>query len=740
MSSRQIRKLQQQRELEALKLKQQLEEEQVDDESEEDDFVPQAKPSAFSAFAALQDEDEDEDTDEEKGDVEEDRSAPSGLVRPVATPPKSVAKSKKKNKKAKAKANAQNKAQRKEDHKDGEEDIDSILRELSLQNKNEGDTGERDAQDSQTAESYERMCSLLAVSSYHLKVANEMKTLFGKDISTAHTGADSQGRRGRGQRMPQQVDLETALKGRHAPGKGLAEITLRRNFFIQGRDDWPKATAGGLTMEKATDIGPDGPGCSSEYRFVHDQAYEGVQQQFRMFVEMGDPNNLIGLLMRNPYHISTLLQVSKIAKQQGDHSLSNDLVERALFTFARCSLTQFTTKLSEGKARMNFARPENRELWLAGYHYIKSLIMKGTYRTALEWAKLLYALHPNRDVYGMRFMIPVLAIKAHEFQWLIDFHAYFSAEEPEPQSDLNESLVALAHLALRDRSQAKTVLVKHIESCPWGFGKLFQELNLEPLPPSIWGVQPNTELEHLMTELFIRQTKDLWNSTDAQGLLLEAAQAAPKASLDNVSTTYTTIPHETCRFVYLEGEPALLSLLPKAILHSQPNSDSDPLPPPYTSNIFSHPSQSLPWQTSSSPSSTFGNHFDPIAALRRLIPGWTGEGGEADERAIEATGLREVMARELGEAEQRELEGLGEEIEEAEREGEGATALPALRMLYEYLFGPRQAQERAEGGEGENNGNSEEESDGDEQHFHSASEGEEDRGDAGATPALGRLE
>src|SRR4051812_34051130 len=45
------------------------------------------------------------------------------------------------------------------------------------------------------------------------------------------------------------------------------------------------------------------------------------------------------------YHISLLLQVSKIAKDQGDHSLSSDLVERALFTFGRVSLSSFSTKL-----------------------------------------------------------------------------------------------------------------------------------------------------------------------------------------------------------------------------------------------------------------------------------------------------------------------------------------------------------------------------------------------------------
>lgn len=43
-----------------------------------------------------------------------------------------------------------------------------------------------------------------------------------------------------------------------------------------------------------------------EFRFVHDNAYEAVQNQFRIFVEMGDPQNLIGLLQRNRMFLTHL--------------------------------------------------------------------------------------------------------------------------------------------------------------------------------------------------------------------------------------------------------------------------------------------------------------------------------------------------------------------------------------------------------------------------------------------------
>ena len=52
-----------------------------------------------------------------------------------------------------------------------------------------------------------------------------------------------------------------------------------------------------------------------EYRYVHNRAYQDVQSQFESCVASMDPNRLVVLLQHNPYHISTLLQVSEIAKQ-----------------------------------------------------------------------------------------------------------------------------------------------------------------------------------------------------------------------------------------------------------------------------------------------------------------------------------------------------------------------------------------------------------------------------------------
>ena len=118
-----------------------------------------------------------------------------------------------------------------------------------------------------------------------------------------------------------------------------------------------------------------------EYRYVHNRAYQDVQSQFESCVASMDPNRLVVLLQHNPYHISTLLQVSEIAKQESDHATSGDLLERALFSLGRAVHSTFAKNLSEGKARLDFNRPENREFWLASWKYMQNLSMRATSRS-----------------------------------------------------------------------------------------------------------------------------------------------------------------------------------------------------------------------------------------------------------------------------------------------------------------------------------------------------------------------
>ncbi|KAA8571426.1 hypothetical protein MFRU_026g00390 [Monilinia fructicola] len=659
MSSRQLRKLQQQRELEKqahIQAQIQAQEEEEQEESDEEPQRVQSKPSLFASLAALEEDDGFKDVDEDEEQEEGELSEPA----PAATTKKP--KKSKKKKKAKNKEKGKDSAKTVQDTpKNGLDEIDEALKELNLKQTNVANTTSTVEVD----EEYERICFLLGINTQHLKVANEMRSLFGRAATENHE--DPGGPTGRGARRRQriqQMDLETALKGHHKPGKGLSELTLRRNCFMQGKDEWPKSSSGGLTMAVVDNQEVvDG---TVEYRFVHDGTYQVVQQTFQALVEMGDPQNLIGFIQRNPYHISLLLQVSKIAKDQGDHSLSSDLIERALFTFGRVSLSSFGTKLAKGKARLDFARPENREFWLAGYHYIKSLMMKGTYRTAFEWAKLLLSLDPEDDPYCMRWMIHHLALRAHEFQWLLDFAA--SRNVPEWANTINyaEPSFALAAQQLKDGAKCRSILSDSMGQVPWLFCRLFKELDLDA-PPSIWGMEPPTASDTFFTELYVLQAKDLWNTPESTALLVEVAETIEKPDLSQTPllSDLKEMSLDIVRFVYLDNRRELMSLVPSNLLHRSNNSDSDPLPP-YNS-IISYKAQERNLETREEIEPDEFN--DPLAALARLFPGFPGleafRGRGADDDSIDGGDDAETEA----EAFERLRDHLGEEIQ-AEDDGE----------------------------------------------------------------------
>ena len=297
MSSRALRKLQREKEQQD-QLDASKEVNATDDESEEDAPMPKV----LNAFDMLN-QDEDEDGANDSDVAEPDHTEGASAKQSQAEPPeetKSKSKSKKKKNKKKGKAPIQNdtsskgvQAAAKEPQLD---EIDLALKSLSTTSKN----GAIVPLAAKIDEANLQLYRLLAVESKHLNALNEMKRLFGnvvlenEDEAGTAAAAGPPRRRGR----VQNLDLGGALAGRHSPasrGQGLAGLALRRNPFILGKEEWPKATSGGLGMEMVEKL-EDG---TIEFRFVHNTIYQDVQRQFQTCVESMDPQRMITLLQYN---------------------------------------------------------------------------------------------------------------------------------------------------------------------------------------------------------------------------------------------------------------------------------------------------------------------------------------------------------------------------------------------------------------------------------------------------------
>ncbi|KAJ9149806.1 Nulp1-pending protein [Pleurostoma richardsiae] len=587
MSSRQLRKLRKQQDLLSL----QAEGAREDEDSEDEPSPAKPRPSTFSAFAALGGDDGNDDDEDDEDDQSQNTPdvAPKPAVIAIATPPKKSKKSKKKKKGKKSEPNVAAEEPKQAISQDGLDEIDLALKELNVAPSSEPTSAEQQPQQSRAYS--EELSRLLSVNTHHLKVVNEMRALFGREtIEAARVEDDAEAQQGRRRQrqVPQNVDLETFLRGR--PGQKISEVLLRRNPFIQGKENWPKASAEGLTMEPVQGDRGD----IEEYRFCHDKAYDNLEGKFFAYVQMHDPMQLVYFLYDNPYHVSTLIQVSKVAKQDQNNALSSDLCERALFTLGRVTLSSFRKSIEQGKARLNFRRPENRQFWLAGYNYIKNLLQKGTYRTALEWTKLFISLAPE-DPYGFLNYTHVLAIRARQARWFIDLckSEYFS-EWDNPMAAYYRQTVVLAKLQLEDYAGAIADLVKGMQEMPWLYGAICSALGIDT-PRAVWGVQPRTADEELYTELYLHTAKDLWSNAQATDFLKEAGSMAYKVNLD-ILPNATPVPLSITRFVYLDNTPSLMAKVPRKMLHATPNFDFDPLPPAKEDNVFSSDIQMLPWE------------------------------------------------------------------------------------------------------------------------------------------------
>jgi hypothetical protein len=578
MSSRAIRKLQKLRDLE------QQQDSENQDESSEDEAPRPAKPK-FNAFDLLNAEDENEDEEEEEEEQKAEEPVEQSKPEPAPTKPQKANKKKKKKKATKPSEPADTPPKSNEADLD---EIDRALKELSTGKQSsvgaDLSTASRDVREASFPKTTNQ---LLGIEPKFLNATNEMRRLFGNVVLENFDSPADSGTGRRRDRNREMVDLAQALTGRYSPasrGQSLGGVTLRRNVLMQGKDEWPRAPSGGLGMETVEKL----PAGETLYRLVHNTAYQDVQRQFELCVESMDPQRLIAHLQYNPYHISTLLQVSEIAKHQGDHAVSADLMERALFNIGRSVHSSFANRLREGEARLDFIHAENRELWLVGWRYISNLGMKGTWRTAYEWAKLLLSLDDS-DPYCMKLLIDHLALRGREYAQFVDLctQTRFSrdwADLPNIQCSL-----VMAYLRLNKPQDCRRQLSLAMSRYPWIFNRLAQELDLQHIPKQIWGNMPPTGSHELLAELYIARAKDLWNTPEAVSLIMEVADTLSDKD-EPIEPPEITL--DIARHVVLSDLPKVTTHLPNHFVAGR-LSASDPLPP-YDSEAYRQQSEPTP--------------------------------------------------------------------------------------------------------------------------------------------------
>lgn len=362
---------------------------------------------------------------------------------------------------------------------------------------------------------------------------------------------------------------------RRAMPRGLVQPKSRgrKSVLVPVEDNYPLNIKGGLEMSMLEDV--DG---IRTFKFEHSKAYQQTQYMFLQCVQSGDPQTLMSLLTRAPFHVDTLLQVSEIMRHQGDNEQSLEMLTRALFAFDRAFHPLFN--IATGMVRLPFEHPENRPFYLAIYRYIQSLGRRGCWSTALEFNKLLYALAPEEDPYAALLSIDFYAIKARRWDYIeqllsCPWKYVLDHDYPKPNFEYARALGQVLSLQKDDdREPAKLRLRDAIRKFPYFVGSLFNELKAVG-PIQFDALEPNSTFATLLRDLYVFRSKDVYNTPELTKFLRDSA--LPVEDFDP-HTFPEILPTNVCRHILLLDERTLLHYLPKDITQASGLS-SDPLPP-----------------------------------------------------------------------------------------------------------------------------------------------------------------
>ncbi|KAH8928422.1 DUF654-domain-containing protein [Atractiella rhizophila] len=534
------------------------------------------------------------------GGAGEDPSTPAT----VDTPPVGGA-TKPKKKKGKVKKDTASKV----DEDEGLDEIDRALKELAA----------TDTKPSTTSTSKPSLPpvvlstafrSLLSVQAQFLDSDAELRRIFGKGVVAT-------------------VQPSTAL-GNHpriANNVHHRAVHSSRLNLAKPEAGWPPfhRVKTGLDMEVVAADGGE-----TWFSFVHSKAYRETTYLFLEAVSSMDPNRLMGILSIYPYHTDTLLQLSEVGAQQGDPGLQASFLAKALHAFESASLPSFN--FSTGTSRLVFEDIENRGFFKAAQKKIEICAKRGTWRTAFEWCKLLLSMDPYNDPYGALLHIDFLAVKARQYQYLINL----AEELPKAQIAHQERVgyghvlglqffpgmafgVALAtfHLereAKKEPEESKKLLISAILKFPFVLKLLSSKLGFS-LPPLVTqNARSHVESRytpipiypmHLMAYLYVQRSEPLWKEADSLQFLQDMASAAAHHIDDKTHPDVIfgqklvdgeegfpkdSVPGGIIRNAFVSDIPTIRSFLPSSVLSSSSFS-FDPLPPPdartYDDDYFS---------------------------------------------------------------------------------------------------------------------------------------------------------
>ena len=425
--------------------------------------------------------------------------------------------------------------------------------------------------------------ALLALDASHLDPAHELRRQFGASAIKAYE-------REKGSTT---TSSRTGARSRDNRGAHFNSNMRVRTVLTTPKPTWPDLNRSFVGMSMSADERDQGV---RVYSWEHSRAYKQAQFQFSQAVASFDTQSLVALLRVFPWHVDTLLQLSAVSRYQGDLGQASDFIDRALFAMERSAASTFVSGLTSqtGPPMCDFLRAENRAFWLAIHRNIDLYGRKGTWRTALEWCKLLFALDTS-DPHGILLWMDFLAIKSRQEKWLLELTDVL--HELHGILDWSVGLSYARTLALRARgaSQADQALASAIIRHPHAAILLADKLQVD-VPPDVVRAFPmhgaytstHPALNELLAHLYVHRSLSVWKEAHTLAWFREVATqtwpsldaSAYRESLPESSTQMGVYRHLVVADLPEAQQRQLLRYVPPEVRNPPGGIDTfDPLPP-----------------------------------------------------------------------------------------------------------------------------------------------------------------
>lgn len=470
--------------------------------------------------------------------------------------------------------------------------------------------------------------------------------------------------------------------------KARGRAYVKSTWLINAKDNWSQIRKTGLSM--SLDHTKDG---CFYFKYEHNKEYRQIQYDFWDAVSSLNPANIVALVNMYPYHIDSLIQLSDICRMSEDPQMATELIERALYILESAFHPSFN--LASGNCRLEYKQQENRALFLAIFKHLVSIGLRGCYRTALEFCKLLYTLDLDSDPLAVILMMDFYAIKAGEYLWFIDFFRAFESKKNLSQLPNMAFGIALAHfyysktdpksLALADDFLKQAllmfpgVLVPLLDKCSiQANSRVIKHEYFSPATP----FSHSPSLNNLI-QLYVGRSFHLWKDAELLPWLernanncLNEVDRQPSIAQDfeeKRKKRYQGTPRNIYRHILLSDIKDATATLPQELAEAGAVMSFDPLPPVESVSSYTRPSRGTSNVTAAS--QLEGGLISSF--FRSLLPGFNPQEVVNNQPVVQRQPGRPPRANvELQEEDEIAAEGAGANLQQSV-----ATLVAAMRDL-----------------------------------------------------------